>query len=126
MIGRLVAPPPAWLARASRGLTVRRLPSRSVNTEADTPDQDHSREWYLDHVVVDAARFEAAVRVGPIDAPVAACPGWDLRQLTGHLGQVHRWATSCAANVAPPEDFAGLAPDPTLDAEALADWLAAG
>ena len=30
---------------------------------------------------------------GRLDAPVAACPGWDLAELVRHLGSVHRWAT---------------------------------
>ena len=34
----------------------------------------------------------AAERAGP-DAPVPTCPGWRMRDLVRHVGQVHRWAT---------------------------------
>ena len=34
----------------------------------------------------------AAERAGP-DAPVPACPGWRIRDLVRHVGNVHRWAT---------------------------------
>src|SRR3984893_8534794 len=30
--------------------------------------------------------------VGPLDAPVPPCPGWDVRDLVRHVGGVHRWA----------------------------------
>jgi uncharacterized protein (TIGR03083 family) len=34
----------------------------------------------------------AAERAGP-DAPVPPCPGWRIRDLVRHVGNVHRWAT---------------------------------
>lgn len=86
-------------------------------------DQEAARSRYIDHILADAQRFAAAVRLGPLDAPVAACTGWDLRALTAHLGQVHRWARHAAANAAPPESFDAFAPDADLDPEALAAWL---
>ena len=63
---------------------------------------------------------------GPLDAPISGCPDWDLRQLTTHMGVVHRWARHCAANAAPPESRDQYQPDPALDAGALADWLVSG
>lgn len=68
--------------------------------------------------------FAAAVERGAPDAPVAACPGWSLRDLVTHLGSVHRWATAFVAEgreepVRPEE-----AP-PLTDAE-LAPWLRQG
>lgn len=79
------------------------------------------------HVVEDAERFAAAVELGPLDAPVPACPGWDLHRLTLHLGHIHRWARIAAAT--------GVHPDPAIiegppehdhDPVALADWLRTG
>jgi uncharacterized protein (TIGR03083 family) len=39
----------------------------------------------------------AAVRLVPadadLDAPVPTCPGWSLRDLVVHVGNVHRWVT---------------------------------
>ena len=84
------------------------------------------REWYLSHLSADVERFGAAVRRGPLDAPISGCPNWDLRQLTAHMGVIHRWARHCAANGAPPESREHYQPDPELDAGALADWLVRG
>jgi uncharacterized protein (TIGR03083 family) len=36
---------------------------------------------------------EAAQRIG-LDAHTPTCPGWQVRDVVGHLGGVHRWATS--------------------------------
>lgn len=41
------------------------------------------------------AGFTDVLRVGSLDARILACPGWDLRDLSWHLGAVHRWATRC-------------------------------
>ncbi len=92
-----------------------------MNTEAH-----RDRDWYLTQLGADVERFAAAVRRGPLDAPVSGCPGWDLRQLTAHMGGVHRWARHCAANGSPPESRDPYQPDPELDANALADWLVSG
>ena len=84
------------------------------------------RDWYLGHLRQDLERFAAAVRRGPLDAPVSGCPGWDVRKLTAHMGVVHRWARHCAANAAPPESRDRYRPDAELDADELAHWLVAG
>lgn len=39
-------------------------------------------------------RFAEALERGNLDAPVAACPGWSLRDLADHLGGVHQWAAN--------------------------------
>lgn len=36
------------------------------------------------------------------DQPVGACPGWTLRELTGHLVGVHRWARAALDSDTPP------------------------
>jgi uncharacterized protein (TIGR03083 family) len=84
------------------------------------------REWYLAHIDSDAERFATAVRTGRLDAPIAACPGWDLRHLTAHLGTVQRWAAHCARHQAPPESRDSYRPDPEADAGELADYLLEG
>ena len=97
-----------------------RLPSLPVIAEA-----------YLDHIRADVDRFAAALDRGPLDAPVAACPGWDLARLAAHLGGVHRWARRAVLDAAPPD--ATPRPDPATDwapwlregAEALVEALAA-
>jgi uncharacterized protein (TIGR03083 family) len=101
-----------------------------VNTEAaghdEAPSPGHDREWFVEHLLADTNRFAEALRVGDLETPVAACPGWDLRRLTVHQGVIHRWARHCAANAAPPESRDGYQPSPDLDREALADWLTDG
>ena len=47
---------------------------------------------YLPYVRSAVAAFDAVLATGDLDAAVPACPGWDLRRLTWHLGDVHRWA----------------------------------
>lgn len=82
-------------------------------------------DWYLDHLLADAERFALVLDAGPLDAPVAACPGWDVARLAEHLGQIHRWARFCAQNGRRPtiEDAEVLE---SLDVAAAADWLRAG
>lgn len=107
-----------------------RLPSGGVNPEHEHPsdpiDHEAARERYIDRVVADAERFAGAIRRGPLDAPIAACPGWDLRQLAVHVGSVHRWARHCATHLAPPESFDMFAPDAASDPEQLATWFEDG
>ena len=80
---------------------------------------------YLDHVRRDARRTAELVRTGPLDAPVAACPGWSLRDLVTHLGGVHRWATAAVRSAARPVEH-DLEPAPDGDPDALAAWIVDG
>lgn len=82
----------------------------------------HEPEWYIAHLRGETAAFADAVRTGPLDAPVAACPGWDLARLTTHLGFIHRWAQYCATHVEPPTDTDAFAPG---DRD-LGEWFAEG
>ena len=78
---------------------------------------------YVAHVRADADRMAAAYRSGPTDAPVAACPGWDVTRLVEHMAFIHRWADFAVRNAvaAGPGDVAE--PDAGAD---LADWLRSG
>jgi uncharacterized protein (TIGR03083 family) len=87
-----------------------------VNAEERDP------AWYIGHVERDAAAFATAVESGPLDAPVAACPGWDLARLTVHLGIIHRWARHCALFGEPPSDTDQFEPG---DRD-LAEWFREG
>jgi uncharacterized protein (TIGR03083 family) len=84
----------------------------------------------LDHlaaITTDAGLFAAAIRRGPLDAPVLACPGWDLRELTLHQGHVHRWSRLAAATGARPGRGAVPGPPERDDDPAeLAAWLLDG
>jgi uncharacterized protein (TIGR03083 family) len=61
---------------------------------------------------------------GPLDAPVQACPGWDVARLVGHVGSVHRWATVAVVTGAQPDRTA--LERPPREPEAIADWFDAG
>jgi uncharacterized protein (TIGR03083 family) len=83
---------------------------------------------FIESLRLSAARFSNAVRTGPLDAPVAACPGWTLADLAGHMGYIHRWARLAALTSAPPDQTA-IEPPPSgeqMTSDALADWIDAG
>ena len=48
---------------------------------------------------------DAAERAG-LDASVPTCPEWQVRDLVGHQGQVHRWATAFVAQARTDTDIA--------------------
>lgn len=63
----------------------------------------------------------------PGDAAVPTCPGWDVGQLTRHLGKVHRWAATVVGtplHQRPPFDtFDAHAPDASGE---LVPWFREG
>lgn len=67
--------------------------------------------------------MSAAVRTGSLDAPVAACPGWDLRKLVEHTGFIHRWATHAVRTGAAPGRGDVI---PATDEDNLAVWIVEG
>ncbi|HKG50312.1 MAG TPA: maleylpyruvate isomerase family mycothiol-dependent enzyme [Actinomycetales bacterium] len=79
-----------------------------------------TEEAYLGNLERDAAAVSACIDRGPMSAPVAGCPGWDLRQLVVHLGRTHRWATAALASTDQP------AYPPRPDDARLAEWFAEG
>jgi uncharacterized protein (TIGR03083 family) len=90
---------------------------------------------WTDHIASirsDTERMAIACEAGPIDAPVAGCPGWDVRRLVEHMAYIHRWAGFAVLNGRAPQDGEvatgpadgdGADPDATA---ALAAWLRAG
>jgi uncharacterized protein (TIGR03083 family) len=76
---------------------------------------------YLPYLEQGMADFERLLRTADLDAPVAACGDWRLRELGAHLGHVHRWAGAIVeSGEVCREKFA---PEPGAD---VADWYAAG
>ncbi len=63
----------------------------------------------------EARLFAEAARAGGLEADIAGCPGWTMRDLVRHLSEIHLWA---AAHVAQPHD------KPVIDdlAELAAFW----
>ncbi len=87
---------------------------------SDALEPLHDSSWYIRHLTEEGARFAAAVERGPLDAGVAACPGWQLTNLVEHLGLIHRWATYVVEHGEPPTADAGPPPEP--DRDDLAGW----
>lgn len=83
-----------------------------------------------DHLIAleaEGERFvDAVTRAAPSD-PVPTCPGWTIRDLVHHQGEVHRWAAGIVAGALTnpgdlPDDFLGPLPGD----DELASWLAGG
>ncbi len=72
---------------------------------------------HLAALALEAGRTAEVLRAGPLDAPVAGCPGWDVRRLALHTGGVHRWALSRVT---------GAAREPRSDPPDVAAWYADG
>lgn len=82
----------------------------------------------IDHVAgirAETARLAGIVAAGDHDAPVAACPGWALRDVAAHVGEVQRfWAWSLKRESAePPRDEDVPVEQPGPD---LVSWLTGG
>ena len=56
---------------------------------------------HITAVGLEGKQFAAAARQSNLDAEVTHCPGWTVRDLVRHLGEIHLWA---AAHVAQPHD----------------------
>jgi uncharacterized protein (TIGR03083 family) len=90
-----------------------------MNAETSTgPTRD--ADWYADRLALDGARLAAVIERGGLDAPVAACPGWDVHHLVVHVGTVLGWAGACIAHAAPPASMTEFEPGD----RALDDWFA--
>lgn len=89
-------------------------------------DRSKTADWYADHVLADVELFAGVLERGPLDAAVAACPGWDVARLAVHLGTIHRWARHNATHASPPENTSAFKPEPSLDGAGLGAWLQAG
>jgi len=81
---------------------------------------------YLEAIDAHGNALASAAAEAGLDAAVATCPGWQVRDLLGHIGQVHRWAASFVheARTDPPKGDSELADVPSDDE--LLDWYVAG
>ncbi|MDG4797016.1 maleylpyruvate isomerase family mycothiol-dependent enzyme [Micromonospora sp. WMMD1082] len=76
---------------------------------------------YLEPLAAEMAAFEAIARKADLSLPVRVSRHWQLRDLVGHLGGIHRWA---AENIRTGKR-ARQVPKPDEDV-APADWYRAG
>jgi len=65
------------------------------------------RPTYLASLERDAAAFVALLREAEPDAAVPDCPGWQVADLAGHLGGVHRWARDAVLTGSPGDEPTG-------------------
>ncbi len=75
----------------------------------------------------DGGQLSAAAARAGLDTAIPTCPGWTMRDLLRHVGDVHRWAAAHVAErrtepIRDIEDIAGALPD---DADLL-DWYREG
>ena len=64
-------------------------------------------------------RAVADLPASGLGAAVAACPGWDVERLIGHLGRVHTWATAFLAAGPGSEGDVDSGPRPAAGEEVL-------
>jgi uncharacterized protein (TIGR03083 family) len=80
-----------------------------------------SHRRHLEHEIEQYADALGGALPECLDLPVAACPGWDVRRLTHHLGTIHRWVIHGLA------EESGDAPRPARPADgALRAWFTEG
>lgn len=77
------------------------MQNNTMTPTASTTTPRPVLDAYVGDIVREGARFASAAEAGPLDASVAACPGWDVRDLVTHVGLVHLWA---ATNIVFPSD----------------------
>jgi len=98
-----------------------------VDSPVNAPVTDAG--WWADHVASirsDTERMAVAFEAGPVDAPVDACPGWDVRKLIEHMAYIHRWAGFAVRNGRAPETGEVAVLADTADTTEMAAWLRAG
>lgn len=75
----------------------------------------------LDH---EGRLLASAAEAAGSEAEVPHCPGWRVRDLVAHTGEVHRWAASFVTEKR--TSFRPLGDPPDLDGTALMDWFREG
>lgn len=77
-----------------------------TNTAIDTADSALGSRYgtspsdYIVSIISEGGQFASAAETAGLETPISTCPGWLMRDLIRHLGEIHLWA---AANVAAPK-----------------------
>jgi uncharacterized protein (TIGR03083 family) len=83
---------------------------------------------FIDALEAEGARFAVTLDPRGFDRPVPTCPGWNQRDLTTHVGGVHRWATTIVSQRL--QSGAGVSIEGSIgvvpDDEALTAWFVDG
>jgi uncharacterized protein (TIGR03083 family) len=78
------------------------------------------RETLLESLWSSTEGFAGVLATGDLSAAVPGCPGWDLRDLGAHLGNVHRWARGAVVEGHPRTAEV----EPPAGRDALVAWYA--
>ena len=67
----------------------------------------------------------AAARVAGVDAAVPSCPDWQIADLLGHVGRLHRWVAGIVDSQGddPPDHWSDAEPPPE---EVRIEWFEGG
>lgn len=76
---------------------------------------------YLAHLRSEIDEYVSLLRTADLDAVVPGCPEWSMRDLTWHLGAVHRWAANIVITGEPGERITG-----PVERDELIDWFSEG
>lgn len=81
---------------------------------------------HLDTLQSEGALLAESAAAASLDAAVPSCPGWQVRDLVQHVGQVHRWAHSYVSTgrTSPPNEQDSPATPPADDQ--LLEWFRTG
>lgn len=97
-------------------------------TTAFAPRLDFAR--YTDEIARQAAMLRGHLADADLTVPVPSCPGWNLAQLTQHVGEEFRWLEGMvrtrADTMADDTAMRDLSPRTARDTAATGDWIVAG
>ena len=84
---------------------------------------DHSE--YCAAIRREGHALTAAARAAGLDAVVPSCPDWQVADVLGHVGRLHRWVAGIveSGGDAPPDHWSDAEPPP---ADVRIDWFDAG
>jgi len=80
---------------------------------------------YCDAVQREGHELAAAARAAGVEARVPSCPEWDVAELLGHVGRLHRWVAAIveAGGDDPTDHWSAAEPPP---ADTRLDWFDEG
>jgi uncharacterized protein (TIGR03083 family) len=79
---------------------------------------------YVDRLEAEGRALADAAERGGIEAAIEHCPDWTVRDLLGHIGYIHRWATDIVAGALPSPEGVGNHEPP--DDDELVRWVGDG
>lgn len=98
-----------------------------MDTSTDPQTPGLGREAYLCRIEADAGLLSAAASAAGPNAAIPTCPGWTIRDLMHHQGEVHRWATTIVRDgLAKPSQLPADFRGPLPGDDHLVPWFETG